>query len=174
MTTTDHPDYATCTGCTQSKGVKKNGRIKVHNHTNGYGSWQMTVECPGSDQPYAEANREQWDARNGRWQEMPIEIAAILHEGEKERPMLVEAHSFPDAKAGHKLFLDQGMSLHLWRITEGDYAVRYADKYRVELHHANGTVAKTEEVYDDGHLNGLALRWMEQLAKDTVTAGGAR
>lgn len=170
MTTTEHPAYATCTGCTQSKGVKKDGRIKRHNRDDGYGSWQMTVECPGSDRPYAEQNREQWDSNYGRWKEMPVEISATLHADEKQQLFIIEAHAFPDVKTGFKLFTERGMSLHLHLIERNSYA----NLYRAELTAADDTIVKTEDVRDDGSLNGLALRWMEQLAKDTAGAKGGQ
>jgi hypothetical protein len=169
--TTEHPNYGTCTGCTQSKGVKTNGRIKRHNRTNGYGSWQMTVECPGSDRPYAEQNREQWDAGQGRWKEMPLEVEATLHVDGKEQPHIVEVHPFPDVKAGHKLFGERSMTLHLHLLERGGYA----NTFRVELRDAEGTIVNSEQERDDGGLNGLTLRWMADLAKDTADAsGGAR
>lgn len=170
MTTTEHPDYATCTGCTQSKGVKKNGRMKTHNRVDGYGSWQMTRECPGSDRPYAEQNREHWDSGQGRWKEMPIEVMATLHTDDKTEPFIVEVHAFPDVKAGHKLFTERDMSLHLQLLVRN----AYANTYRAELHDADGAIVKTAEERDDGGLNGLVLRWMADLAMDTADAKGSQ
>ncbi len=169
MTTTEHPNYATCTGCTQSKGVTKYGRMKRHNRTNGYGSWQATVECPGSDRPYAEQNREQWDAGQGRWKEMPVEVTATLHDFDgKQQLFIVEVHAFPGVKAGYKVFAERGLSLHLHLLVRN----AFANTYRAELRNADDNLLHAEDVRDDGGLNGLALRWMEQLAEAADAKGG--
>lgn len=171
--TTVHPDYATCTGCTQSKGVNKYGRIKRHNRTNGYGSWQSTVECPGSDRPYAEANREEWSARLSRWQDMPLLVPITEHDGDGETPAAIEVYSFPDSKKGYARFVDEQMSLHMFLVSEGE---RGRSEWRGELRDADGTVLKTSEPKaNDGSVNGLVLGWMEDLGKESASAaGGAR
>ena len=162
-----HPTYGTCTGCTQGKRVDKHGRIKPHTRTVGDGNVVLTVNCAGGGGPYAEVSRTEWNPRLSRWEEMPIEVAATVHMGDTEdeqHPTVVEAHPWTDVKAGHKVFTDNNMSLHLHLLERNAYASRF----RAELRDSDGVTVKSEEVRDDGSLNGLALKWMQTLAEGAV------
>lgn len=169
MTTTEHPAYGTCTGCTQAKRVDKLGRIRKHTRTTTNGSMQLAVTCTGSSGPYAEYSRVEWNPRLGKFVDMPIEVDTVLHplgDGEPQE-VFVNVPAWPDVKAGHARFVKQGMSLHLSPANED------GSLFRAELRDAEGTVLTVEpEARNDGYIEGLVLKWMEALGKETAGAKG--
>lgn len=162
MTAQEHPAYATCTGCTQVKGVKKDGRMKVHNRFAGGGNWQATVECAGSNRSYAEANGRFWDAHRSGWADLPLKVSATMHDFDGEQHLtMIESHPLPDAKRGFEIYQAEGYSVHLYLTEKGGYA----NTYTVELRDASDFAIDAEtNISDDGHLNGLMLKWLERLA----------
>lgn len=172
MTTTEHPAYATCTGCTQGKGVTKAGFIKPHNRSVAFGSGTMAVDCPGGGWRYAEFNRTTWHPQQSRWVDMPLQVAITEHDETGEHPASVEIYSFTDAKRGHQVFVDKAMSLHFFLLSEEGHG---RSTWRGQLRDAGGEVLwESDPVDNDGGLNGLVLRWMERLAKDTADAKGGQ
>jgi len=172
VTTTEHPAYGTCTGCTQGKGVTKDGFIKPHNRTVAFGNGVTTVECAGSRWRYAEFNRTTWHPQQSRWVDMPLQVAITEHDETGEHAASVEIHSFSDAKKGHAVFVDKGMSLHMLLLSEGEHG---RSTWRGQLRDSDGAVRwESDPVDNDGGVNGLVLRWMERLAKDTADAKGGQ
>lgn len=166
---TDHPEYGTCTGCTQGVRLDKNGRTRKHSRKVARGGYmQMTVECSGSYKPYAEAGRMEWDASFGKFVDMPIQVAATLFPfdgGDPVPDFYVEVHCWPSTKAGHVVFADQEMKIHLYPRDEspiGDVTVQLVD--------VHGAVLKEAVERNDGSINGLVLRWMEALGEAAKSA----
>jgi hypothetical protein len=162
---TDHPEYATCLGCTQGVRIDKNGRTRKHSRKVAFGYGLGTVECVGSYRPYAEASRVEWDAQRGEFVDMPIQVAATQHflDGSEPVDSYVEVHCWPTAKAGHQVFEAKGMKLHLYPEDE-------AKSFRVVLMDAEGGHVREATKPNDGSVNGLVLNWMEQLAPTGATA----
>lgn len=172
MTTTEHPAYGTCTGCTQGKGVTKDGFIKPHKRSVALGSGVTTVECAGSRWRYAEYNRITWHPQQSRWVDMPLQVAITEHDQTGEHAASIEIHSFTDAKRGYQVFVDKALSLHMFLLSEGEHG---RSTWRGQLREADGSVVwESDPVDNDGGVNGLVLRWMERLAKDSADAQGSQ
>lgn len=165
--TTEHPEYGTCTGCTQAKRVKRSGLIWVHTTdvVACGGNAKATIECPGSDKAYAEQSRQYWDSRRSGWFEMEIDVHATLHTDESERPFIIGVQPWSAVKSGHRRFLDEKMSIHAHLLDRSGYV----NVYSVDMLNEEGHILRHQEtVRDDGNLNGLVLRWMEQLHEEKV------
>ena len=163
---TEHPEYATCLGCTQGVRIDKNGRTRKHSRKVALGAYTVgTVECVGSYREYAEAQRVEWNARLSRWDNMPIQVDVLQHPLDGGDPVeaYVEVHCWPTVKAGHKVFQDKGMTLHLHPVDE-------ARSFRAVLLDADGNELREDTKPNDGaSINGLVLNWMEQLAPTGAT-----
>ena len=164
---TEYPTYATCTGCTQGVRINKNGRTNQHTRKVGSGSILGTVACAGSGRPYAEASRIEWDPRFGKFVDMPIQVDATLFplEGEPDEDFYVEIHCWPTTKAGHVVFVDQEMKLHLYPRDESPIG-----EVKVHLVDVHGKAIKEAVERNDGSINGLVLRWMEELSQEAKAA----
>lgn len=164
--TTEHPEYATCFSCTQGVRIDKNGRTRKHSRKIAFGYGIGTAECVGSYRDYAEARRIQWNAERGEFVDMPLQVDVLQHFVEsRDDPVAsyVEIHSWPTTKAGYGVFKDKGMVLHLYPEDEGK-------SFRVVLLDAEGARVQEDTKTNDGaSVNGLVLRWMEELAPTGAT-----
>lgn len=176
MTITEHPAYGTCAGCTQGKRVDKRGRIKPHTRKVARGNVVLDVQCAGSNGPYAEVARTEWNPRLGRWQDMPLQVDAFMHMagGEEPEPIYVEVFPSTDAKRGHGLFRERGLSLHFLPVftAEGEEPTAF----HTELRNRDGRVVLEEpEAANDGDsVSLLVLRLLERIGKDTAGAKGVQ
>lgn len=165
-----HPAHGTCVGCTQGKRVDKYGRIREHSYTAASGGLLLTLTCPGSNGPYAEYARTQWNARLSRWQDMPIQVDAFMHMTADQEPEEIYVEVFPsvEAKRGHARFVERGLSLHFLPVFKaGD---EEPSEFRTELRNRDGRCVLDEPpVANDGDsVSPLVLRLMEQIGTDAV------
>lgn len=76
-----HPEYGSCPNCVKAVRVDRYGRLRQHNTPElAAGSIKATFQCPGSGAYYAEFGEfgQSWDLRNGRWEDMPVEVFVLL------------------------------------------------------------------------------------------------
>jgi hypothetical protein len=168
----EHPNYGTCSTCTQGKGVTKYGRMKEHNRLVAAGSAQMTVRCAGSGKLYAEAMGNFWDASRhgglGQWKRFPVEVPITMHalNGEIDDDVVIPLAYHADR---HETVLEEwehdAIRVHAVQLEN--------DRVRLELLQDGTEVLKVETVDNDGaHPNGLVLRWVET-AHDEMQAKGS-
>lgn len=165
----DHPEYGTCPHCIRGIRVHKNGTLKPHSTPElALGNIKATFNCPGSHQPYAEANGYAWNLRLGQFQRLPLKVDMWEHDfgaDESTAPTNgpVEVPYSEEAEWGLAELVRSGCTFHAY-FREGDRS------FDLVLKNAEGETLQTDpDVSVFGAIGPLLASKLKSFTGDTLS-----